>query len=102
MQALAIAPWRCTCRAVRNKKTVLFKGIEQCIKRVFFPPGYAELEPSASYLASSSSGASAFFVPEQAGLLTKLLKFRDNVSCHMAQRKSVELLRAESGIRRGL
>ena len=55
-------------------------------KTRFFPPGYAELEPSASYLASSSSGASAFFVPEQAGLLIKLLKFSYNVSCHMAQR----------------
>jgi mevalonate pyrophosphate decarboxylase len=31
-------------------------------KTRFFPPVYAELEPSASYLASSSSGASAFFL----------------------------------------
>jgi hypothetical protein len=43
-----------------KKKRFSSKGSEQCIKRVFFPPGYAELEPVASYLASSS-GASAFF-----------------------------------------
>jgi hypothetical protein len=54
---------------LKTKKRFYSKGSEQCIKRVFFPPGYAELEPSASYLASSSSGASAFCVPEQTGLL---------------------------------
>jgi hypothetical protein len=49
-------------RAVKNKKKRFYsKRSEQYIKRVFFPPGYAELEPSASNLASSSSGASVFF-----------------------------------------
>jgi hypothetical protein len=41
-----------------------------------------------AYLASFSSGASAFFVPKQAGLLIELLKFDHNVSGHMAQRKN--------------
>ena len=54
---------------LKTKKRFYSKGSEQCIKRVFFPPGYAVLEPSASYLASSSSGASVFFVPERTGLL---------------------------------
>jgi hypothetical protein len=35
--------------------------------RFFFPPGYADLEPSASYLASSSARQRfIFFLPEQA------------------------------------
>jgi hypothetical protein len=34
----------------------------------FFPPGYAELEPIASYLASCCR-APALFLPEQAGFL---------------------------------
>jgi hypothetical protein len=45
---------------LKTKNRFYSKGSEQCIKRVFFPPGNAELEPSAFYLASSSSGASAF------------------------------------------
>jgi hypothetical protein len=49
------------CRAVQNQKKRFYsKGSEQYIKHVFFPPGYAEFEPSAFYLASSSC-ASAFF-----------------------------------------
>jgi hypothetical protein len=78
---------------LKTKNRFYSKGSEQCMKRGFFPPGYAELEPSAS----SSSGASAFFfVPEQAGLLIKLLKFSYIVSCHMTQRKSAELLTRRS------
>ena len=77
---------------LKTKNRFYSKGSEQCIKRGFFPPGYAELEPSASYLASSSSsGASAFFVPEQTGLLFKLLKFNTFESCHLAQRENSEL-----------
>ena len=66
------------------------------MKRVFFPPGYAELEPSASYLISSSSGASAFFVPEQTGLVLKLLQFSYNVSRHLAQMKNAGLINRRS------
>jgi hypothetical protein len=40
---------------LKTKNRFYSKGSEQCIKRGFFPPGYAELEPSASYLASSSA-----------------------------------------------
>ena len=72
---------------LKTKNRFYSKGSEQCIKRGFFPPGYAELEPSASYLASSSSGASAFFVPEQTGLLFKLLKFSNFVSCPLGAKE---------------
>jgi hypothetical protein len=86
-------------RAVKNKNRFYSKGSEQCIKRGFFPPGYAELEPSASYLASSSSGAALFFVPEQTGLLIKLLKFSHLVSCHLALRKNAGLSFRRSRVR---
>jgi hypothetical protein len=54
-------------RAVKNKNRFYSKGSEQCIKRVFFPPGYVELEPSAS----SSARLRPFFLPEQAGFIIK-------------------------------
>jgi hypothetical protein len=46
---------------LKTKNRFYSKGSEQCIKRGFFPPGYAELEPSASYLASSSARQRFFF-----------------------------------------
>ena len=47
---------------LKTKNRFYLKGSEQCIKRVLFPPGYAELEPIASYLASSSARQRYFLI----------------------------------------
>jgi hypothetical protein len=67
-------------------------------KTRFFLPGYAELEPSASYLASSS-GASAFLCLNRQALSSIYQKLTLMSSPHMAPRKNAVLPARRSGVR---
>jgi hypothetical protein len=82
-------------RAVKNKKMGLFKGSEQCIKRIFFSVRLCRAR--AECLRSCLAPAHFFFLNRQA--FNEIIKLMYNSQFHMAQRKNAELSSRRSGVR---